>query len=250
MLSVIFMTPYVLVMFQLLYDVPVKNVFTDRLIDTAIGSAIAFIANFLLVPVWEHEQISGYMIKAIETNIAYFKKVAAAFTGEQVLVTDYKISRKDAFVALANLSDALTRMLNEPKRVQKNSSLVHQFVVYNHQLTSHIATLSYYAQEFAARSTTKEFMPVIEHIVATLLSIESILKGETADASANPAPYWQTIDKRVTVLMEKRRKELKEGLTDTDTRISLQASKSVTDQFKVIYDLVTDIKKVSAQLAL
>jgi uncharacterized membrane protein (TIGR01666 family) len=243
MVSVIFMTPYIMVMFQLLYNAPLKNVLTDRLIDTSIGSAIAFLASFLLVPVWEREQISSYMVEAIEKNMVYFKKVAAAFTGEQIPVTDYKVSRKEAFVALANLSDALTRMLSEPKRKQKNSSLVHQFVVYNHLLTSHIATLAYYAQQFANNSTSKEFIPVIDHIVAELWTVKNSLDGQTAPVVSSPAPYWQTIDKRVMVLMEKRQKELQEGLTDTDTRKSLVSLKSVTDQFKVIFDLVRDLKK-------
>jgi hypothetical protein len=120
--------------------------------------------------------------------------------------------------------------------------------VYNHLLTSHIATLAYYAQQFAATNTSKEFIPVIDHIVAELSAIENSLDGEAAPVVSSPAPYWQTIDKRVMVLMEKRQKELQQGLTDTDTRKSLLALKSVTDQFKVIYDLVRDIKKISIQL--
>lgn len=248
MVSVIFMTPYVLVMFQLLYNIPVKNVLTDRLIDTSIGSAIAFIASFLLAPVWEHKQISAYMVEAIDKNIAYFNKVAVAFTGEQVQITEYKVSRKEAFVALANLSDAFTRMLAEPKRKQKNSPLVHQFVVYNHLLTSYIATLAHFAQQFAFNNTSKEFCPVIDHIMAELSAVKNSLAGTTGPAVNRQIPYWQTIDKRVMVLMEKRQKELQQGLTDTDTRKSLLALKSVTDQFKVIYDLVTDIKNISPQL--
>jgi hypothetical protein len=149
-------------------------------------------------------------------------------------------------VALANLSDALTRMLSEPKRKQKNSTLVHQFVVYNHLLTSHIATLAWYAQQFANNSTSKEFTPVIDHTVAELWAVKNSLDGETASVVSSPAPYWQTIDKRVMVLMEKRQKELQQGLTDTETRKSLVSLKSVTDQFKVIFELVKDIKKVSA----
>jgi Predicted membrane protein len=245
MLSVIFMTPYVLVLFQLLFNTPVENVFTDRLIDTCIASALAFIANFVLVPVWEHEQISTYMSMAIEKNIAWFKKVAAAFIGEPAPVIDYKVSRKEALVALANLSDALTRMLAEPKRAQKNNPEIHQFVVYNHLLSSHIATLSHYAQQFAATHTSREFVPVIDHIEAELIAIKKSFEGEAAPAAESQTPYWLSINKRVSVLMEKRQQELQEGLTDTETRRNLVALKSVTDQFKVILELVNDIKRVT-----
>ncbi|WP_207511281.1 FUSC family protein [Longitalea luteola] len=248
MLSVIFMTPYVLLIFQLLYNTPLKNVLTDRLIDTSIGSAIAFIANLLLVPVWEHEQISGYIATAIEKNTAWFKTVVTHFMGKPVLPTEYRVSRKDAFVALGNLSDAFTRMLAEPKWQQKNLTLIHQFVVYNHLLTSHIATLSHFGQQFAAINATKDFIPVINYIETELCAAKAIINGEEAPAeSARPA-NWQQIDKRVTTLMLNRQKELQQGLTDTDTRHLLLQVKSVTDEFRIIHDVTTDIKKSSLQL--
>ncbi len=38
------------------------------------------------------------------------------------LSTQYKLSRKEAYVALANISDALNRMTAEPKSKQKNAA--------------------------------------------------------------------------------------------------------------------------------
>ncbi|WP_166437047.1 FUSC family protein [Niastella caeni] len=248
MLSVIFMTPYVLLIFQLLYDTPIKNVLTDRLIDTGIGSAIAFIANLLLVPLWEHEQISTLIATSIEKNTAWFKTVATAFMGKQVPPTEYRVSRKEAFVALGNLSDAFTRMLSEPKWQQKNINLIHQFVVYNHLLTSHIATLSHFGQQFATMNATKDFIPVINYIESELCAAKAIInKEETLTETARP-PHWQQIDKRVTTLMINRQKELQQGLTDTDTRKLLLPVKSVTDEFRIIHDVATDIKKAGLQL--
>lgn len=248
MLSVIFMTPYVFLIFQLLYNTPVKNVLTDRLLDTTIGSAIAFIANLLLVPVWEHEQISTSIATAIDKNTAWFKTVVTAFMGKPVLPTEYRVSRKEALVALGNLSDAFTRMLAEPKWQQKNLTIVHQFVVYNHLLTSHIATLSHFGQQFATLNAFKDFIPVTNYIEAELSASKAILSGQEAPAETARPPHWQQIDKRVTTLMLNRQKELQQGLTETDTRGLLLAVKSVTDEFRIIYDVTTDIKKVSLQL--
>jgi uncharacterized membrane protein YccC len=248
MWSVIFMTPYVLLIFQLLYDTPLKNVLTDRLIDTSIGSAIAFIANLLLVPLWEHEQISGYIATAIEKNTAWFKTVVTEFMGRKVLPTEYRVSRKEALVALGNLSDAFTRMLAEPKWQQKNVNIVHQFVVYNHLLTSHIATLSHFGQQFAAINATKDFVPVTNYIELELYASKAIINGEEPPAEPTREPQWLQIDKRVNNLMLNRQKELQEGLTDTDTRNLLLAVKSVTDEFKILHDVTADIKKASVQL--
>ena len=90
-------------------------------------------------------------IKSTKLNKNYFRDVANAFTGNPVTNTIYKVSRKNAFVALANLSDAFSRMLSEPKSKQKNSKELHQFVVLNHMLTSHIATLAYYVRPLAEK---------------------------------------------------------------------------------------------------
>ncbi len=249
MFAVIFMTPYVLLIFQLLYDIPLKNVLTDRLIDTTIGSVIAFIANLLIVPLWERSQISSLIATAIEKNTAWFKTAITNFMGNPVTPIQYRISRKEAFVALGNLSDAFTRMLGDPKWQQKNINIIHQFVVYNHLLTSHIATLSHFGQKFAVANVTKDFVPVTNYIEAELCAATAILKGETTSAESARAPQWQMIDKRVTNLMMSRHKELHQGLTDTETRKLLLEVKSVTDEFRIIHDVTTDIKKASLQLA-
>jgi uncharacterized membrane protein YccC len=248
MWSVIFMTPYVLLIFQLLYNTPIKNILTDRLLDTTIGSAIAFIANLLLVPLWEHEQISSYIAIAIDKNTAWFKTVVTAFMGKPVPPTEYRVRRKEAFVALGNLSDAFTRMLAEPKWQQKKVNFIHQFVVYNHLLTSHIATLSHFGQQFAAINATKDFIPVTNFIETELAAAKAIINGEDPPAETTRLPNWQQIDKRVSTLMINRQKELQQGLTDTDTRKLLLAVKSVTDEFRIIHDVTTDIKKTGLQM--
>jgi uncharacterized membrane protein YccC len=143
LVAVTMMTPYVLLLFHLLYPTDFHTILTDRVIDTLIGSALAFLANLLIIPSWEHERITDYMTRTIETNTAYFRDVAGIFLGRPA-VPEYKLSRQNAFVALANLSDAFGRMLSEPRRQQRQAEPLYQFVVSNHMLTTHIATLSYY----------------------------------------------------------------------------------------------------------
>ena len=144
LICVSLMTPYVLLLFHLLYPYDFRTILSERVIDTAIGSAIAFLANIFLLPSREREQLTDYMIRIIEANRDYFRDVSAAFLGRSVSVARYKLSRKHAFVALANLSDAFNRILSEPGNKRKLADRMHQFVVSNHMLTSHIATLAYY----------------------------------------------------------------------------------------------------------
>jgi hypothetical protein len=63
-------------------------------------------------------------------------------SGKPIEAVNYKLARKEVFVSSANLSAAFQRMLSEPRKKQKNSDKVYEFVVLNHVLSSNIAGLS------------------------------------------------------------------------------------------------------------
>lgn len=248
MVSVFFMTPYILLLFHLLNNGNPGTIFFDRLIDTAIGSSIAFIANFFLMPAWEKEQIKNYMAEAIKENVNYFRNVSATFTGRQVSLTEYKLSRRNSFISLANLSDALTRMLSEPASKQKDSKLIQQFVVLNHMLTSHTATLSYYVKHLAGKYNSDDFVRIIKSIDCRLTNAKALLTGAQAGTEKENTDDFSSIDNRVNELIEKRTDELKKGMIETETRKTLSELKSIADQLRFIYNISYDIEKISEQL--
>ena len=230
LVAVIMTTPYVLLLFHLLYPTDFRTILADRVIDTVIGSAISFMASLLIIPTWEHERISDFMSAALEANTAYFRDVAGAYLGKPVTVHQYKLSRKNAFVGLANLSDALSRMLSEPRRQQKNITEMHQFVVSNHMLTSHIATLAYYMDPYAARYADTAYEPVVEDIICRLERSADVLEDKTTAVPKPPA-------KELLLVMNQK----------------AQASndfKPVVDQFNFISKVTADIAKISPVLAL
>ncbi|MGC4099853.1 FUSC family protein [Ferruginibacter sp.] len=247
LVSVILMTPYILLLFHLLNNASFKVIITDRVIDTAIGSVIAFLANLILLPAWEQEQVSNYMLETIRSNKDYFKTIAAAFTGNPVTNTEYKVSRKNAFVALANLSDAFTRMLSEPKSKQKNIKQLHQFVVLNHMLTSHIATLSYYVKPSAEKYASPDFTPLINNAATRLEDAEKILQDIPAETVAPEAQPQNIIQQRLQELLKARRSELQQGVHESDTQRQLTEFKPIADQFNFIDNIAADIKKTGQQ---
>jgi uncharacterized membrane protein YccC len=247
MISVIFMTPYILLLFHLLSNASFKTIIIDRVTDTAIGSIIAFLANLILLPAWEHEQIDNYMKQTIVSNKNYFRDVANAFTGNPVTNTIYKVSRKNAFVALANLSDAFTRMLAEPKSKQKNIKQLHQFVVLNHMLTSHIATLSSYVMPLSAKFASPDFVPLVNNAVARLEDAENIIEEKPFDEIAEENIFHNNVQQRLQHLMEARRNELQQGIIDSETKKQLSEFKPLADQFNFIENVATDIKKTGGQ---
>jgi uncharacterized membrane protein (TIGR01666 family) len=243
------MTPYILLLFHLLNANNFKVVVTDRIIDTAIGSAIAFIANIFLLPVWEHEQVTDYMIKMTEDNLQYFLNVASVFTplgdGGIISINQYKLSRKNAFVSLANLSDALNRMLSEPKNKQKNIREVHQFVVANHVLTSSIATLSLYTQQKQTQSNDDIFSPVSNIIENKLNDAKKKLQHQTKKENTNNKIALRTLNDKLNDLLQQRKKELENGITESETKKDLAAFKPIADQLNFINKAASDIEKLS-----
>jgi uncharacterized membrane protein (TIGR01666 family) len=242
MVSVVFMTPYILLLFHLLSNASFKVIVIDRVTDTAIGSVIAFFANLIVLPAWEHVQISDYMQQAVKSNKNYFKDVANAFTGNPVTNTMFKVSRKNAFVALANLSDAFSRMMAEPKSKQKNIRQLHQFVVLNHILTSHIATLSSYVMPLSAKYASADFTELVNNTVLKLDDAERMIDAAPAVIAEESLPQ-NNIQQRLLHLLETRRGELKEGIIDSETKNQLTEFKPLADQFNFIENVAADIKK-------
>lgn len=248
--GVILITIYVLLMFHLLDAKDFKTVLADRLIDTATGSALAFIFSYLLSPIWEHENIHLFMCKMLKHNKKYYQLVAGVFTGQPGNKSKLRIKRKDSLVSLANLSDAFNRMLSEPKSKQKNIELIHQFVVSNHMLISHIATLAYYADPIHPEYIMDDYQPLIILTKSYLDQAIQLIGKE--EITINDIPIEETqvrlLDQRINRLMHIRQEELKQGKMETETRKTLSQFKSITDQFYFIYKMSMDIEKISLKL--
>jgi uncharacterized membrane protein (TIGR01666 family) len=242
LVCVTLMTPYVLLLFHLLYPANFRSILSDRVIDTLIGSGISFLASIFIIPTWEHERMIDYMTAALETNIAYFGDVAGAFLGRSATIQQYKVSRKHAFVALANLSDAFGRMLSEPRRQQKKITEMHQFVVSNHMLTSYIATLAYYEKPFAAKYADPALEPVVDGIVRRLESAVDILKNVSPAVAEPGAAAATRAASAVGAAMA--------SMPPMAVRPAAEWKmiKPVTDQFGFISKVSTDIRKLSVSL--
>jgi uncharacterized membrane protein YccC len=182
--SVIFMTPYVLILFKFL---GVGLLVEERIIDTIIGSSIAFIASYLIFPSWEVDQIQDSLKDVINANINYLVKITESISGTEISSIEYKLARKDVFVKSANLSAAFERMTSEPKRKQKKVKEVHKFVVLNHILSSYIATIASTITEKSLQRTAVENIKLIKRSIAVLNDCSKKLNGKIVDMNFGKA---------------------------------------------------------------
>ncbi|MCW3079675.1 FUSC family membrane protein [Segetibacter sp.] len=248
-ISVLLMTTYLLIFYHLLNPGDFKLLLTDRIVDTLIGSIIAFMASIFLFPSWERKKFKPVMITMLTDVKEYFSVVADAFSGHEIDPLEKQLARKNALVALANLSDAFNRMISEPKSQQQGVEVLHQFVVLNHMLTSYIATLSHYIQMHVIPYSSDDFIKVSEDIRQYFINAISYLNDEdVTEKTISNKDSLRKLNERVNHLMQKRKEELQQGQMESSTRKPLFDLKSIVDQFNLIYNVAVDLNKITQTL--
>ncbi len=244
--AVLFMTMYVFLSFNFLKPGNVNTIFKDRILDTAIAGIIAFIVSYLVLPVWEHTQNLDLMKKSSQTNLDYFETVIQKFTSSDFNEQNYKLKRKNAIIALANLSDNFQKMLSEPKHQQKKLEVVHQFVNTSHLITAYIASLSLYANS-NRKFPEIDFESWNKKISAELHLVYSFLMNENIDANWKIDSKLQP-DDEVEELLRKRKIEIQhEGHSpyfDANQVPRLTELQNIHNVLDLIYDVSKEQRKV------
>jgi uncharacterized membrane protein YccC len=245
--SVLTLTVFIVIAMHLLHPGNFTLLIKDRLIDTAIGSAIAFVFTLLIPPVWEKIQLPALAAAVIENNKSYFEYVCRAFQNQEISMSDYKFRRKQVYVALANFSDAFQRMTNEPKQMQTKAAYWQQMVVSTHVFASHIAALFTETQDLKQSDSIKAFQPIAKQISNRLQTAHGYLMHDQKALQLGAATGMEDIAIRqeVKALLAQRRMELERGEWETLTKEKLVALKSVLDQLDMMLQLSGDIRRVS-----
>ncbi len=246
-ISCVCITVYVLISFHFLNNSNFTVIVEDRLIDTAIACVIAFIISLIVFPVWEYQQTKFLMETILKANKKYFNTIASLLKTTAKQEDLYKTARKEAFVALANLSDNFQRILSE-KRKQANLAFYHQFVSSSYMLTARIASLSSLIKRYDYNLHDTDFTILINNINDKFKRAECVLKGEALKTSASNrnAPIMN----KVQTLLQQRQKEIEEGKSEmqTKTRSLLSSIKTVTDELEIIDSIVNDEVKILQKL--
>ncbi|RYF88280.1 MAG: hypothetical protein EOO03_08765 [Chitinophagaceae bacterium] len=244
--NVLLMTTYIVIFFHYLHPGNIEEIMLERIIDTAIGSVIAFFASLFIIPAWERNSISTYMIKMLEASISYFSKLAGSFAGnEPEGDAQLQLLRRELLVALANLSDAFTRMLSEPKRYQGRIKTIHRFVSVNHTLVSHMSSLSYLLQTENNSFRSPQLTPVIENTILHFKNAIHFLQQDPGQVESPDSAGLQAMNDLTAALLQARKEELAAGKLETPLKKQLVETKSVIDQFNFIYSNAAAICKLS-----
>ena len=223
------------------------DLFYERLFDTIIAGIIVFLVSLLILPVWEHQKNRDLMIKYLSANQKYLDNILELLNQKEIGTQEYKMSRKEAVVTLANLSDNFQKMLSDPKDQQKNLENVHQFVTTSHLFTAYSASLSQYAQKNKTFNEI-DFVAWKNKINQELNRTLSILKGgKLLEQNVHQSEIKP--EDLVNEMLEKRKEEIAENefydTRDTKKISRLTEVKNISELLELIYNEAREQRKIA-----
>lgn len=194
--SVLFMTPYVLIVFSFTGNDNGYSVAWERIVDTLIGAGAALAASYFVFPSWESYQLKTVIAQMLEANMGYLRSITDR-NATQASYSAYRLARKELYVQTSNLTTAFQRMLSEPKSKQLYAKEIYAFMVLNNQLSSYLATLSH--QLKPGEALEEEQRKGLRSVYFTLVEAGNRLGGET---TARPELTFATAEEYAPVSNE------------------------------------------------
>jgi len=158
----------------------VLTVIQFRVLDTLIGAALSYVALRFLWPAWSFLEIGEDIKSSVKANKAFFNCISKFYQRKGEASTEFKISRKEAFLETSNLSSAFQRMAQEPRSKQKNLDKIYELVVLNHTFLASLSSLSTYIQNHNTMEASQTFRESAGKIDANLAQVLQILGNRTS----------------------------------------------------------------------
>lgn len=197
-----------------LFEPNIVSVVQFRIIDTLIGTTLAFSATYILWPSWQFQNIHKYFINAMQSNLLFMKEIASFYHEKGEVSTTYKVIRKKAFLDIAEMNSAFQRLNQDPKSKQMELSTIYEITVFNNTFLSSLTSLGTYFRNNKTLDVPKEFDVFIEKIcsnikIAISLLEETEIEIKTVEVSIEEAE--NSYNKAFNKLSDKRDFEIAHG---------------------------------------
>lgn len=117
------------------------DLIAPRLIDTLVGSLIAGLSVWLVLPNWRQRRLPRLAGQALRTQQLYLQQIVDQYRSGKQDHLSYRLARRNAHNADAALSAALQVALEEPARVRRHCEAGTRFLVLSHTLLSYLSAL-------------------------------------------------------------------------------------------------------------
>lgn len=173
------MTLLVLMCFNQVGDSGVLLV--PRLVDTAIGSAIAGLAVLLVLPHWQARRINELAAAALRGHAGYLRQIVAQYRTGARDHLDYRLARRNDHNADAALSTAVSDMFREPGFVRPRAGVALRFLIRSHTLLSYLSALGAHRSALPDSAQMAVLRTAAEGAIAALEGLAAGLDKGRAD---------------------------------------------------------------------
>ncbi len=221
-----------------------------RVIDTIIGATIAVVANYVLLPSWEVNNLKQVILNALKMNKKYLLATQALYQDTSQHQLSYNLARKGAFLAIGNLNAAFQRLTQDPKSKQKEFQLIYEIVTLNQTIISAIASIGNFIVNHKTTPASTEFNRLIIKISDTLeravysldeTEIDEILNRESVEDA-----HEKLLDK-YQQLSNLRDENIRQGNIelDTETLHGLQEAYLIANHMSWLKSLSENLLKAT-----
>jgi YccS/YhfK family integral membrane protein len=158
-----------------------------RLVDTLIGSLIAGLAVFLILPDWQGRRLNRMLANTLSCNSTYLRQIIQQYVSGKRDDLAYRLARRNAHNAEAALSTTLGNMLMEPGHFRKEADFGFRFLVLSHTLLSYLSGLGAHRGEILLGDRQSPLPASAERLAASLDEIARSLAEERAVAIQSDA---------------------------------------------------------------
>jgi uncharacterized membrane protein YccC len=221
-----------------------------RVIDTIIGSVIAVVANYLLLPSWEANNLKQVLLNALKMNKQYLLATQKLYQDPTKNELSYQLARKEAFLAISNLNAAFQRLTQDPKSKQTEFQLIYEIVTLNQTMISAIASIGNFISNHKTTPASIEFNDLVKKIATTLkVSFDSLDDPQIIkkDVEAPVENAQEKLMSKYQQLSNLRDENIRLGNTelDTETLHGLQEAYLIANHMTWLKSLSENLKKAT-----
>lgn len=240
-----FITLNIIFVFAMLTTNPF-SIISSRIIDTLAGAALAMLFNYFFWPVWEAGKIKRYLGSSLNANKNYIREIGALYILKKSILTEYKLSRKTAFIQMGNLHAAFQRMGQEPKSKQVNISELYDIITIQHTFLSAAAALGTYIQSHETTEASEHFKIYLDAIIEKLTLCEQFI-SKNEKTSMPAMAKIEKADRHLSSIYHNLVKEREQELASGQVEIS-EKLRAHLKEIQLIYDQLSHLFNLSCKL--
>ena len=202
-LATIAMTLVVVLCFNQVSDA--YTLLWPRLVDTVLGTVIAGLAVFFILPDWQGRKLNQVLANTLSSNSRYLLQIMQQYESGARDDLSYRLARRNAHNADAALSTTLANMLLEPGHFRRDAETGFRFLVLSHTLLSYLSALGAHRASLADDASDALHERAVAHISQSLDAIAADLQ------SGQPVPVYDEADQALSEELEQLPEEMDEG---------------------------------------